>query len=97
MRYWRACCTLGSHAAWLHCGCTPDLRQSGEDSRYLQAVVTLKHWDAYSLEDAGGGKGQPSRHNFDAKVRTLWDRLPLCLRARAAPIFVSAAVFGAGV
>ena len=81
----------------MHCGCTPDLRQSGEDSRYLQAVVTLKHWDAYSLEDAGGGKGQPSRHNFDAKVRTLWDRLPLCLRARAAPIFVSAAVFGAGV
>jgi beta-D-xylosidase 4 len=38
--------------------------QEGEDSRYLQAVVTLKHWDAYSLEDAGGF----TRHNFNAKV-----------------------------
>lgn len=28
--------------------------QEGEDDRYLQAVVTLKHWDAYSLEDAAG-------------------------------------------
>jgi beta-glucosidase-like glycosyl hydrolase len=39
--------------------------QTGEDSRYLQAVVTLKHFDAYSLENADGH----SRHNFDAKVQ----------------------------
>jgi beta-D-xylosidase 4 len=38
--------------------------QEGEDPRHLQAVVTLKHWDAYSLEDAGGF----TRHDFDAKV-----------------------------
>eukprot|EP00931_Biecheleriopsis_adriatica_P070744 TRINITY_DN44536_c0_g1_i1.p1 TRINITY_DN44536_c0_g1~~TRINITY_DN44536_c0_g1_i1.p1 ORF type:complete len:877 (-),score=200.93 TRINITY_DN44536_c0_g1_i1:62-2692(-) len=41
--------------------------QYGEDKRYLQAVVTLKHWDAYSLED-GGGKGAPTRHTFDAVI-----------------------------
>ena len=85
---------LGSHAAWLHV-VEPDLRQSGEDSRYLQAVVTLKHWDAYSLEDAGGGKGQPSRHNFDAKVRT---RIALLLCQRSpGSTHLPAAVFGAGV
>jgi beta-D-xylosidase 4 len=38
--------------------------QQGVDSKFLQAVVTLKHWDAYSLEDAGGF----TRHNFDARV-----------------------------
>ena len=27
-------------------------------------MVTLKHWDAYSLEDADGF----TRHNFDAKI-----------------------------
>ncbi len=38
--------------------------QRGNDPRFLQAVVTLKHWDAYSLEDADGY----TRHNFDARV-----------------------------
>jgi len=38
--------------------------QEGEDSRYLKVVVTLKHWDAYSLEDADGF----TRHNFNAIV-----------------------------
>jgi beta-D-xylosidase 4 len=34
------------------------------DPTYLQAVVTLKHWDAYSLEDSDGF----TRHNFNAVV-----------------------------
>ena len=38
--------------------------QQGQDDRYLQAIVTLKHWDAYSLEDSDGF----TRHNFDAKL-----------------------------
>lgn len=38
--------------------------QEGEDDRYLQAVVTLKHWDAYSLEDSDGF----TRHTFNAIV-----------------------------
>ena len=38
--------------------------QQGVDATHLQAVVTLKHWDAYSLEDAGGF----TRHNFNAIV-----------------------------
>lgn len=38
--------------------------QQGVDSKFLQAVVTLKHWDAYSLENSGGF----TRHNFDARV-----------------------------
>jgi beta-glucosidase-like glycosyl hydrolase len=42
--------------------------QNGEDKRYLLAIVTLKHWDAYSLEDNGNRAGGISRHNFDAKV-----------------------------
>jgi len=41
--------------------------QTGEDKRFLLAVVTLKHWDAYSLEDDGGKSGI-TRHNFDAVV-----------------------------
>jgi beta-glucosidase-like glycosyl hydrolase len=53
----------GEYGAWHTQGL-----QRGEDARYLQAVVTLKHWDAYSLEDAGGGAGKPTRHSFDAKV-----------------------------
>jgi len=36
--------------------------QNGDDPRYLQAVVTLKHWDAYSLENYGN----QSRHTFNA-------------------------------
>lgn len=27
---------------------------TGADSRYYQTIVTLKHWDAYSLEDSDG-------------------------------------------
>jgi beta-glucosidase-like glycosyl hydrolase len=38
--------------------------QEGEDDRFIQAISTLKHWDAYSLEDSDGY----TRHNFDAKV-----------------------------
>ena len=30
--------------------------------------MTLKHWDAYSLEDGGGAAGEPKRHNFNAVV-----------------------------
>jgi len=33
----------------------------GEDPRYLQAVVTLKHWDAYSLEVSYLETGSDSR------------------------------------
>jgi len=39
-----------------------------QDSRYLLAVVTLKHWDAYSLEGFWGPGNNISRHNFDAIV-----------------------------
>ncbi|GAB5360883.1 hypothetical protein AAMO2058_000665800 [Amorphochlora amoebiformis] len=38
--------------------------QEGEDPHYKQAIVTLKHWIAYSLESYGNY----TRHNFDAKV-----------------------------
>ena len=31
-----------------------DGMQGGEDSKYIKTVVTLKHWDAYSLEDSDG-------------------------------------------
>jgi len=34
------------------------------DEKYVKAVVTLKHWDAYGLEDSDGF----TRHNVDAKV-----------------------------
>ena len=38
--------------------------QTGEDPAYLKVAVTLKHWDAYSLEDSDGF----TRHNFNAVV-----------------------------
>lgn len=38
--------------------------QQGSDPNYIQVVVTLKHWDAYSLEDSDGY----TRHNFNAIV-----------------------------
>jgi len=38
--------------------------QTGEDSNLLKTVVTLKHWDAYSLEDADNR----TRHNYNAVV-----------------------------
>ena len=43
---------------------TTGLQASSADPRYLQAIVTLKHWDAYSLEDSDGF----TRHNFNAIV-----------------------------
>ena len=38
--------------------------QGGEDPAHLKVVVTLKHWDAYSLEDSDGF----TRNNFNAIV-----------------------------
>jgi xylan 1,4-beta-xylosidase len=38
--------------------------QNGADDRYMLAIVTLKHWAAYSLENYGG----IDRHHFDALV-----------------------------
>ena len=38
--------------------------QAGEDPSHLKTVVTLKHWDAYSLENSGNF----TRHNFNAVV-----------------------------
>lgn len=43
---------------------TVGLQNGTLDSRYVQAVVTIKHWDAYSLDHWNGY----SRHSFDAKV-----------------------------
>jgi beta-glucosidase-like glycosyl hydrolase len=40
------------------------LFQTGEDNRFLKVAVTLKHWDAYSLEDSDGY----TRHNFNAII-----------------------------
>jgi beta-D-xylosidase 4 len=37
--------------------------QTGEDNRFLKAIVTLKHWDAYSLEDSDGF----ARYNFNGE------------------------------
>ena len=42
--------------------------QNGSDARYMQAVVTLKHFDANSLEGDWGPKGIYTRHSFDAKI-----------------------------
>eukprot|EP00493_Phyllostaurus_siculus_P027995 UN28343 len=39
-----------------------------QDSRYLQAIVTLKHWDAYSLEGKWGENGNITRHSFNAEI-----------------------------
>jgi len=43
---------------------TVGLQNGKLDDRYLQAVVTLKHWDAYSLENSDGW----TRYNFNAVV-----------------------------
>ena len=45
---------------------TLGLQTSKDDERYLQVVVTLKHWDAYSLEDVPSKN--ITRHNFNAIV-----------------------------
>ena len=43
---------------------TQSLQVSANEDRFLQSVATLKHWDAYSLEDAEGY----TRHNFSAEI-----------------------------
>lgn len=48
---------------WFGTGYTLGL-QNGEDPCYIKVIVTLKHWDAYSLEDSDGY----TRHNFNAVV-----------------------------
>lgn len=48
-------------------GYTRGLQESSDvaaDDKLVKAIVTLKHWDAYSLENSDGF----TRHNFDAKV-----------------------------
>ena len=39
--------------------------QNGADGRYLRAITTLKHWDAYSLETSDGY----TRYNFNVRIR----------------------------
>eukprot|EP00045_Choanoeca_perplexa_P012180 m.131922 g.131922 ORF g.131922 m.131922 type:complete len:777 (-) comp15917_c0_seq1:291-2621(-) len=66
--------------------------QQGADDSYMQAVVTLKHWDAYSLENSDGY----TRHNFDAKVSnfsladTYWPAFEACVKdGKAAGVMCS--------
>ncbi|KAL1512293.1 hypothetical protein AB1Y20_005555 [Prymnesium parvum] len=47
---------------------TKALQQSPLDGRYVQAVATLKHFDANSLEGNWGPHGTLTRHTFDAKI-----------------------------
>ena len=49
---------------------TKGLQEGSLDKRFLQAVVTLKHFAAYSLEGTWVGLDgkNVTRHNFDAKV-----------------------------
>lgn len=42
--------------------------QNGSDPRYLQAVTTLKHFDANSLEGDWGPDGKITRHTVDANI-----------------------------
>jgi beta-glucosidase-like glycosyl hydrolase len=58
--------------------------QQGVDPRYKQAIITLKHWDAYSLEDSDGF----TRHNFDAIVS------PFALANSYQPAFKRAVIDG---
>eukprot|EP01064_Diplonema_japonicum_P029489 TRINITY_DN4791_c3_g1_i1.p1 TRINITY_DN4791_c3_g1~~TRINITY_DN4791_c3_g1_i1.p1 ORF type:complete len:803 (+),score=275.66 TRINITY_DN4791_c3_g1_i1:68-2410(+) len=37
---------------------------SSDDPKYVMSIATIKHWDAYSLEDSDGF----TRHNFDATL-----------------------------
>ena len=39
-------------------------QHSPEETRFLNGVTTLKHWDAYSLDDSDGA----TRYNFDAVI-----------------------------
>eukprot|EP01060_Flectonema_neradi_P018021 TRINITY_DN2483_c1_g2_i2.p1 TRINITY_DN2483_c1_g2~~TRINITY_DN2483_c1_g2_i2.p1 ORF type:complete len:776 (+),score=198.43 TRINITY_DN2483_c1_g2_i2:44-2371(+) len=43
---------------------TEGLQRSPRDAKRLQAISTIKHWDAYTLEDSDG----KTRHNFNAIV-----------------------------
>ena len=47
---------------------TKGLQRSPLDARYVQAVVTLKHFDANSLEGNWGPGGKITRHTVDATV-----------------------------
>ena len=47
---------------------TKGLQQSPLDPRYVQAVVTLKHFDANSLEGDWGPGGSLNRHTVDSKI-----------------------------
>ena len=58
--------------------------QTGEDSTLLKTVVTLKHWDAYSLENSDGFE----RHNFNAVVS------PYALETTYFPAFRKSVVEG---
>eukprot|EP00754_Rhynchopus_humris_P032175 Rhum_TRINITY_DN15382_c0_g1::Rhum_TRINITY_DN15382_c0_g1_i2::g.154467::m.154467/K15920/XYL4; beta-D-xylosidase 4 len=46
---------------------TKRMQNSPDESRFLQGVNTLKHWNAYSLEDSEGF----TRYDFDAQVNNL--------------------------
>lgn len=43
---------------------TQGLQVPGLDAKFLAGVATLKHWDAYSLEDSDGAR----RYDFNAIV-----------------------------
>eukprot|EP01061_Rhynchopus_euleeides_P036335 TRINITY_DN6126_c0_g2_i1.p1 TRINITY_DN6126_c0_g2~~TRINITY_DN6126_c0_g2_i1.p1 ORF type:complete len:794 (+),score=319.19 TRINITY_DN6126_c0_g2_i1:38-2383(+) len=43
---------------------TQGMQNSADETRFLQGITTLKHWDAYTLEDAEG----QTRHTFNALV-----------------------------
>ena len=47
---------------------TKGLQESKSDPRFVQAVVTLKHFDANSLEGNWGPGGTITRHTCDAKI-----------------------------
>lgn len=47
---------------------TKGLQESSLDPRYVQAIVTLKHFDANSLEGDWGPSGNITRHTVDAQI-----------------------------
>ena len=47
---------------------TKGLQESPTDPRFVQAIVTLKHFDANSLEGNWGPRGNLTRHTFDANI-----------------------------
>jgi hypothetical protein len=44
--------------------------QNGSDPRYIQAIPTLKHYDANSLEGTWGPYNNITRHNVNAVIST---------------------------